>query len=144
MSTDNLQELLKNPEQIKQMINVLSTLLETVSKDNPSADTDAAADTTDNKPKKTKRNRITKKQFGTKEVTQKENKFLSMPEANMYKEDPEVAQKLYKLPPVSRGRKSQIVNARCRICGKEEKIQASLIYGGIDRFKCNKCSSTPG
>ena len=142
MSTDNLQELLKNPEQIKQMINVLSTLLETVSTENPIEDN--PTNTTDNQPNKTKRKRRTNKQFSTKEVTQKENKFLAMPEANMYKEDPEVAQKLYKLPPVARGRKSQLVTARCRMCGKEEKIQASLIYGGIDRFKCNKCSSTPG
>jgi hypothetical protein len=137
MSTDNIKDLLKNPEQIKQMIVLLSALLESTSQEDVSDDeTDTKAETPAQKPT-IPRTQKTKK-------IQRENKFLSMPEVNMHKEDPDLAQKLYKQPPVARSRKLQMVNVRCRVCGKEEKVQASLLYGGVERFKCNKCSATPG
>ncbi len=140
MSTDNINDLLKNPDQIKQMIGLLSALLEAANADasSTSIETDIEA-----KPKPRQ-----SKEFNTKETknkkTTRENKFLSMPEATMYKEDPELAQKLYKQPPVARSRKLQMVSVTCRVCGKQDKVQSSLLYGGIDRFKCNKCSTTPG
>jgi hypothetical protein len=140
MSTDNINDLLKNPDQIKQMIGLLSALLETANTNASSIGTDIE---TEAKPKP-----LQSKEFNTKETkkkkTTRENKFLSMPEAAMYKEDPELAQKLYKQPPVARSRKPQMVSVTCRVCGKQEKVQSSLLYGGIDRFKCNKCSTTPG
>jgi hypothetical protein len=133
MSTNfDLNELLKNPDQIKQIIGVLSSLL------------DAAQQADDNKVPETKTTRSVSKIKKTKTKIQRENKFISMPEASMHKEDPELAQKLYKQPPIARNRKNQTMKAKCRVCGREEKIQSSLLYGGIERFKCNKCSTTPG
>lgn len=140
MSTNNINDLLKNPDQIKQMIGLLSALLEEANTDASSIETDIE---TEAKPKPRQ-----SKEFNTKETkkkkTTRENKFLSMPEAAMYKEDPELAQKLYRQPPVARSRKLQMVSVTCRVCGKQDKVQSSLLYGGIDRFKCNKCSTTPG
>jgi hypothetical protein len=140
MSTDNINDLLKNPDQIKQMIGLLSALLETVNTNASHIETDIE---TEAKPKTLKSKEFTTKETKKKKTT-RENKFLSMPEAAMYKEDPELAQKLYKQPPVARSRKLQMVSVTCRVCGKQEKVQSSLLYGGIDRFKCNKCSTTPG
>jgi hypothetical protein len=137
MSTDNIKDLLKNPEQIKQMIGLLSALLESTSKE------DVSDDETDTKTEAPAKKPTIARTQKTKKI-QRENKFLSMPEVNMHKEDPDLAQKLYKQPPVARSRKLQMVNVRCRVCGKEEKVQASLLYGGVERFKCNKCSATPG
>lgn len=137
MSTDNIKDLLKNPEQIKQMIGLLSALLESTSQDDVVDDEADTQTTTPTKQPNVAKSKKTKK-------IQRENKFLSMPEVNMHKEDPELAQKLYKQPPVARSRKLQMVSVRCRVCGKQEKVQASLLYGGVERFKCNKCSATPG
>lgn len=137
MSTDNIKDLLKNPEQIKQMIGLLSALLESTSQDDVVDDEADIQTTTPTKQPSVAKSKKTKK-------IQRENKFLSMPEVNMHKEDPELAQKLYKQPPVARSRKLQMVSVRCRVCGKQEKVQASLLYGGVERFKCNKCSATPG
>jgi hypothetical protein len=140
MSTNNINDLLKNPDQIKQMIGLLSALLEAANADESSVEADIE---TEAKPKPRK-----SKEFNTKEAKKKkstrENKFLSMPEAAMYKEDPELAQKLYKQPPVARIRKLQMISVTCRVCGKQDKVQSSLLYGGMERFKCNKCSTTPG
>jgi hypothetical protein len=137
MSTDNIKDLLKNPEQIKQMIGLLSALLESTSQE------DVSEEATDTKVKTPAKQQSIAKTKKVKHI-KRENKFLSMPEVNMHKEDPGLAQKLYVQPPVARSRKLQMVSAKCRVCGKEEKVQASLLYGGIERFKCNKCSATPG
>lgn len=134
MSTNfDINDLLKNPDQLKQIIGVLSTLLDAANQSEPSQET------------KTKPKRKTKSiNQREKPKTQRENKFLDMPEAKMHKEDPEIVAKLYKQPPIARTRKSHMVKAKCRVCGREETIQAGLLYGGIERFKCNKCSTTPG
>lgn len=140
MSTNDMSDLLKNPDQIKQMISLLSTLLEasTQSQNKPEHD----EENNHNNTQVVKHDQNT---FNMKKTENtKENKFLSMPESSMYKEDPEIAKKLYKQPPMARNRKNQTIRARCRVCGKEEKIQSSLLYGGMERFKCNKCSATPG
>lgn len=141
MSAENINELLKNPEQIKQMIGLLSTLLEAADQQN-SSDTSSNEEDDETRPTKLPANDKTIHKNNKKE--QRENKFLQMPEAKLHKEDPEIAKKLYKQPPMARNRKNQTIKARCRVCGKQENIQSSLIYGGIERFKCNKCSATPG
>jgi hypothetical protein len=138
MSTNNIENILKNPEQIKQMIQMLSGLLETI--DNNTEKQISIDEVAESHPKQ--------KQTGTRknkyQKEKRENKFLSMPEANMHKEDPLIAEKLYKQSPIARTRKSQTIKVKCRICGKEEEVRASLIYGGVERFKCNRCSTTPG
>lgn len=146
MPTNDINDLLKNPEQIKQMIGLLSTLLEVAGQASPEA-TEDQDESSDTKAKTTTASKAkkTKKSFKPmQQKPQRENKFLSMPEAKMHKEDPELAQKLYKNPPTARTRKNTMIKAQCRICGKKETVQASLLYGGVERFKCNKCSTTPG
>lgn len=95
---------------------------------------------TTNKTKSTKRKSVTKNKNSTKEFN---NKFLQMPEANMHMEDVEIDKKLSKFPPTYRGRKYQPINVKCRVCGKSEKVNPSLVES-MDRYKCNKCCSIPG
>ena len=134
MST-NPEDILKNPEQIKQLINLLSGLLPSDS------------DSSDEKPKTRKRTTRKKTVSTSKKQPkkpQRENKFTDMPESQMFKEDPALAKKLYKQPPMRRRPKKGQTQAQCRICGKKENVSPGLLFGGIERFKCNKCSATPG
>jgi|TARA_B100001094_G_C17950915_1_gene680473 hypothetical protein len=144
----NKKDLLKNPEQIQQMIELLQTMLEQQEEDEPEP-------TPKKRTKKATKKKVSKRTStsrSTNTTTSKKqpandkpvNKFLSMPEANMYKEDKEIAKKLYKHPPVPRRRSAQSIRVKCRICGKEETTNPDLIWGGVERFKCNKCSSSSG
>lgn len=139
MSADNINDLLKNPEQIKQMISMLSSLLETI---NQNTTTESIKEQVENTSPIKNNKKSSKVRKNPKEPSV--NKFLSMPEANMFKEDPVTAQKLYKQSPIARTRKNDTVKAKCRVCGRQEEVRASLLYGGLERFKCNKCSTTPG
>ena len=71
------------------------------------------------------------------------NKFDSMPEINMFKEDVEIDRKLQKFPPTPRTRKFIPIKVQCRICGKKEKVPPTLVET-TDRYKCNRCSSGAG
>lgn len=139
----NPDDLLKNPEQIKQLITLLSGLL-------------PEEQTPDDKPKKTRKKatkRVTKKTThrtaNSKKATRRdadatENKFLDMPEASMFKEDPKIAKKLYQQPPMKRRPQKRKITVTCRTCGKREEISSSLLHGDADRYKCNKCCSNAG
>jgi len=131
----DLNQLTQNPEQIKQLISLLEALLpnknESDETPGPSG-SEAVEDTsvtyaTKNKPKE--------------KVHQ--NKFLSMPEINMHKEDRELDQKLAKHAPVARARDYEPVTVICRLCGKKERISPALVESS-SRYKCNKCSSSAG
>jgi transposase-like protein len=65
-------------------------------------------------------------------------------EKNMHKEDVEIDKKLAKHPPSARSREFTPVEVTCRVCGKTEEVNPSLIYDAPNRYKCNKCSRTPG
>lgn len=134
--SNNPEDLLKNPEQIKQMISLLSSLLD--------KSEEAEQSVVEEPPKKKTARKRTSKKTAKKAVKQSSNKFDSMTESGMFKENPDVAKKLYSNPPIKRRPKKNLVKARCRICGKEEQIPASLIYNGLDRYKCNRCSSSAG
>lgn len=71
------------------------------------------------------------------------NKFLKMREASMHKDDTEIDKKLNKVPPTQRSRNFEYVKVKCRVCGKEEKVIPALAEAR-DRYKCNKCSTSPG
>lgn len=71
------------------------------------------------------------------------NKFLNMREASLHKDDTIIDKKLSKLPPTQRTRSFEYVNIKCRVCGKEEKVIPALAEAR-DRYKCNKCSTSPG
>lgn len=92
--------------------------------------------------KKSKGNTIRiKKNKPTKPV--RENKFLSMPEMNMHKDDCLFDQKVIIAPPTPRRSQFIPISVRCRICGKTESVDPSIIETP-DRYKCNKCSSSAG
>lgn len=131
----DLNELAKNPDQIKALITLLSSLLpadQKVSKNDDSDDSDDIAESVI-KTKKAKQN---KKKFV--------NKFVSMPEAKMHKEDIEIDKLLHVHPPTVRQREANLVNVQCRVCGKKETVPASLATESRGRYKCNTCSTNAG
>jgi ribosomal protein L31E len=71
------------------------------------------------------------------------NKFDSMAEARMHKDDVEIDRKLRKLPPTQRSRNYKPLKVRCRVCNKEELTNPALVES-IERYKCNKCSTSAG
>lgn len=71
------------------------------------------------------------------------NKFESMAEFGMCKEDVEFDKKIRKPPPSPRNRKFDFIKVRCRVCGKQEKV-APMLVESIERYKCNKCSTGAG
>ena len=71
------------------------------------------------------------------------NKFDAMPEARMHKEDTSIDKKLIVSPPTQRSRTYQPVKARCRVCGRVESVNPSLV-DSADRYKCNRCSASAG
>lgn len=143
------KELLNNPEQIKNLILLLQSML---------------PDTTDPVPvtKKKRKKKSVKLQdqeiedsslsFNTKIKTKNKrspqpssiNKFEKMSEFNMHKDDGEVDKKLAKHPPVARTRDFEPISVVCRICGKKEDVSPALVYEGPSRYKCNNCSTQAG
>jgi DNA-directed RNA polymerase subunit RPC12/RpoP len=79
----------------------------------------------------------------TKRNTEHQNLFESMPEHNMHKDDVLIDQKLKRFPPTQRSRNFNHMSVRCRVCGKTENVNPSLIESA-DRYKCNRCSSSAG
>jgi len=129
----DINKLKQDPEKIKQLIDLLGSLLN---------EEDEVAEV----PKK---KRVAKKTTRRKKTTNKQpeskNKFLDMPEMHMHKEDNKIDQQLQKLPPTPRTRPSVgSISVRCRICGKEESISQGLLFEGSNRYKCNKCSTQSG
>ena len=86
-----------------------------------------------------KQKRVTK----TKKPPGRPNKFEEMSEFRMHKDDTLVDKKLQKIPPVPRNRDYTPINIRCRVCGKQENINPSLVESS-ERYKCNKCSTSSG
>lgn len=125
----DLNQITQNPEQIKQLITLLQSLLPT-DKDEAIPVPQQVSETTTSKNNNSSHNKTN-------------NKFLSMPEMNMHKEDTELDKKLAKHAPVARVREYDPVTVLCRVCGKKETISPSLIES-VSRYKCNKCSSSAG
>jgi hypothetical protein len=119
----NIEELSKDPNKIKDLIAMLSSLLPTQEQNNSTTDT------------------IPTKKINTKQ--KRENLFLSMPESKMHKDDCEIDKKLQKYPPTLRNREINYITVKCRVCGKSEDITESLV-DSRDRYKCNNCSRSPG
>lgn len=126
-----------DPQQIQQMILMLQAMLpkqdvvESSGPESVSAPSKKKAPRTNNKNKAS-----TSKPFT--------NKFDSMPEMRMHKEDTAIDKKLIVQPPVPRARPFNLVNAICRVCGKKESVNPVLITDSLDRYKCNKCSGAAG
>lgn len=114
-------------DDIKQLIAILQKGLTTDDQDSDSLPVKKTRRATTNKSSKPKH----------------KNKFDSMPEFNMCKEDLEFDQKVRKPPPSARLRNFEPIKVRCRVCGKNEKVAPDLIES-IERYKCNKCSTGAG
>jgi hypothetical protein len=128
----DLENLAGNPEQIKQLIFLLSSML-------PKDQANVADQDPPEEPEsviKTKKVRQDKKRYV--------NKFLAMPESKMHKDDVEIDKKLQRFPPTARNRESTLVEVTCRVCGKTEEIASLLASESRGRYKCNQCSTSPG
>lgn len=116
-------------EQIKQLISLLQQML-------PKDNTDDSDDDNSESPIKTKTTKSNKS--GHK------NKFLEMAEKDMHKGDRAIDKKLAINPPTPRSRKFKAVDVVCRDCGKREKVNPAILPDSAERYKCNRCSSSPG
>jgi hypothetical protein len=132
----DLNELMKNPEQIQNLISVLQALL-------PKEDIKIDKN---NDESEFKTNSVikTKSRKRSKEPSDVKNKFEQMSEFSMHKEDIAVDKALSKSPPVARTRDFEMINVTCRVCGKTETISPSLLFEAPSRYKCNNCSTEAG
>ena len=138
----DLNDLTKNPEQIKSLITLLEGLLSvqqaTDIKGNVPSDTEDYDVSSQNKQIKTR---------GSAKRPAKDkylNKFDKMSEFSMHKDDNSVDKALSKHPPVARMREFEMVDVTCRICGKTETVNPALIFDSKNRYKCNNCSTQAG
>jgi hypothetical protein len=123
-----------DPQQIQQMILMLQSML-------PKQDLSESSEQQDTATKSKKKSPRTNNISIPKPSN---NKFDSMPEMRMHKEDIAIDKKLIVQPPVPRARSFNFVKAICRVCGKKESVNPVLITDSIDRYKCNKCSGAAG
>ena len=119
-----------SPKQIKQMINMLAAML-------PKEEESEAPE-----PQSEFQNSVVKSKHIDRK-TKRVNKFEQMAEFTMHKEDVEFDKRVAKQPPVPRTRSYNPISVRCRVCGKEEQVNPTLIES-VDRYKCNKCSAMAG
>jgi len=133
----DLNELTKNPQQIQQLISLLQSLLPEQDKQQ----TGSVSTQNNTEFKVSPQKQETPNNSHTQPT--RVNKFLSMPEMNMHKEDVSIDKSLLKHPPVARTREFEPVEVMCRVCGKKEKISPSLVESAT-RYKCNRCAASAG
>jgi hypothetical protein len=125
----DLNDLAKNPEQIKNLIDILQALLP------------------QEKPKPAETKIKTKSRQRKRAVDNADsdiNKFENMPEFRMHKDDIKIDKKLNQNPPTARVREFNLLDVVCRVCGKKESISPSLLFESPSRYKCNNCSTSAG
>lgn len=113
-----------NPNQIKQMIAMLQSMLPQDQSDEPEANSVIRSKNIDTKKKRV-------------------NKFEQMSEYTMHKDDVAIDQALSKYPPVARNRSYTPLKVVCRVCGRTETVNPAMI-DSVERYKCNKCSAMAG
>jgi hypothetical protein len=140
----DLNELIKNPEQIKGLIQVLQALLPKEEAEKIETENIEVVE----KPKNERTANTIKTRSGQKRSKSDDtytNKFEQMAEFGLHKEDTLVDKALSKFPPVARNREEvQPIQVVCRICGKKEFVNPSLIFDSASRYKCNNCSTQSG
>lgn len=127
----DLNDLIKNPEQIKGLIALLQSLV-------PEDD-----QANQEQPEPIASKMKTKSRGSKKKTKEDDNKFLSMPEFSMHKEDSKIDKILCNKLPVARSREYAMIDVVCRICGKKESVNPSLADSPA-RYKCNNCSTQAG
>jgi len=122
-----------DPDKIQAMISILQSMLET-----PES-LSATVVEEDQNPEKFTQIKPSIKNTNTW------NKFDKMMEKHMHKEDIAIDKQLAVHPPVPRTRTYEPISVKCRVCGKTEKINPQVATSAeIDRYKCNRCSISPG
>lgn len=130
-----------NPNEIKKLIALLQSVVDMAGADQDhSTEQQDADEEASSGVMKTRSRKLTNDSKGKKPF---KNKFLDMPEKNMHKEDIEFDKKVAKHSPVPRNRTFEPIKVTCRVCGKSEKINPSLVES-IQRYKCNQCSTQAG
>lgn len=124
----DLENLKNNPDQVRMLIDMLSSLL---------PDQNSESEEVTAKPK----NNI--KTNKSKAKGSSINLFDRMSEKNLHKEDIAIDQKLSKNPPTERNRQFSYIELVCRCCGRKEKCNPALVIDKT-RYKCNKCSTSAG
>lgn len=97
------------------------------------------------KKKTTKKARTSNNSVATTKThnNQRINKFDSMAEKNMFRDDVAIDRKLSIQPPSPRTRSYNTISVSCRVCGKKENLNPSLVSEPT-RYKCNSCSRSGG
>lgn len=113
------------PEQIQQMIQMLQSML-------PQENTEETRNSSS----------INKSKISNKRTFV--NKFDQMQESRLHKEDVAIDKALSVYGPTPRTRHFDPIDVQCRICGKKDKINPSMLYDAPSRYKCNECSRSPG
>lgn len=142
------KDLLQDPEQIKNLISALQSLLpkeeESIKKSSPKRKTKKEQETNSHNDNDFVLNDKIKTKGRRSIQSSYINKFEKMSEFRMHKDDSEVDAKLAKHPPVARTREFEPISVVCRICGKKETVSPSLVHEGPSRYKCNNCSTQAG
>lgn len=126
-----------NNEDIKQLIAILQRGL-----------TDSDDEDTESEP--VKKQKTTKKSANIKNIDKVDNKskqinkFDTMMERDMHKNDSKIDQLLSVHPPTTRSREFEPVKVQCRVCQRVEEINPNLVFDSPGRYKCNRCSGAPG
>jgi hypothetical protein len=137
-----IEDILKgsNPNEIKKLIALLQSMVDTVGEPGDHSTEQDADEDESSSAMKTRSRKLSGNSKGKKTF---KNKFLTMPEKNMHKEDIEFDKKVAKHSPVPRNRTFKPIKVTCRVCGKSENINPSLVES-IQRYKCNQCSTQAG
>jgi hypothetical protein len=148
-----------NTEDLKTVIALLSRMVEGDVKDSkPVKKSKPKTKATRGRPKKSKVAKVPVEQYdeedddeelntpivrrGIKKKTK--NKFLEMADFNAHKEDLDFDRKVKKVPPTPRDKnKYAPINVVCRVCGRKEKVNPSIVEN-VSRYKCNTCSTSSG
>lgn len=136
-----------NNDDIKQLINILQKGLvednNSETRDTPSPTSNSVEKTKkSNKGIKSKTSNVKKKMADSADSSY--NRFDTMPEKNMHKDDTRIDKILNQYSPTQRTREFHTIDVICRICGKKESINAALSHDSGSRYKCNRCARTPG
>lgn len=126
-----------SPEQIKQMISMLQSMLpqNTISEE-------------ENEQTRAENNTSNIKTASPKKVNNKNkafiNKFDEMMESRLHQEDKAIDKILSVHSPTPRVRSFEPINVVCRVCGKKDSINPNILSESPSRYKCNNCARSPG
>jgi hypothetical protein len=132
-----------NNNDIMQLISILQKALVDDEQHEPEQE-DSVNQTVHKKPNTKKVGGRTKNKKVVNSEDQDYNKFESMPEKNMHKDDTRIDKMLSQHSPTQRTRQFNLMDVTCRVCGRTDSINPALVYDAGNRYKCNRCSKIPG